>query len=87
MTDLDSPSALDLSELEHLFQLGDYRTLRQRAVPLRRQAQEQDDSEALARIDVLLARLRPDPTGARIYLLALVVLGAITWLTYSGALG
>lgn len=87
MTDVDLPGALEQAELERLFQRGDYRSLRDRAAKLRAGALERGDEEAVQNIERLLERLRPDPTGAWIYLLAFVLLATITALTYAGAIG
>lgn len=85
MTEAESKETLDRAELKRLFDAGNYRALRAQAMTLREQALAQDDQDALREIDALVDRTRPDPTGAKIYLLAFVVLVIVTALTYSGA--
>lgn len=73
-----------LEELQTLFRLGDYRRLRSRASAVRQDALARQDQETVDEVDALLERLRPDPTGAKLYLLAFLLLFAIAALTYGG---
>lgn len=73
-----------LEELQTLFQLGDYRRLRSRAETVRKEAVARQDQETVEAVDSLLERLRPDPTGAKLYLIAFALLFAIAALTYGG---
>ncbi len=80
----DAAPEPSLEELQTLFQLGDYRRLRTHAETLRKEALARQDQETVKAVDALLERLRPDPTGAQLYLIAFALLFAIAALTYGG---
>ena len=80
----DWPNDSELDQLVAAFVRGNYRAVRSEAPRVERSARERGDEIVAAKARELQERVKPDPMGKALLLIAFLLLALVTVAAYSG---